>query len=224
MITLMALKKIKQDLLRFLGNTLAGSLINLLIKTLSVERINYPPFLSSIEKGNCVVAFWHGKMFLGWHLQKGMNFSALVSMSKDGDVLANLLAKWGYKVTRGSSHIGGKEALEIMIGQSNAGNSFAITPDGPKGPIHKMKAGAVVLAKKCGQELFLVGIGYRRKITLGSWDSFEIPLPFTKAAAVYSEPFRIESNLTYEETSKVIETMELKLIELNKTAEAICLR
>lgn len=219
----MSLKKTNQDLLRFLGNTLAGSLINLLIKTLTIDRKNCESFDLISKDQNCIVAFWHGKMFLGWYLQKNKNFSALVSRSKDGEVLANLLVKWGYRVIRGSSHIGGKEALDIMVEQSNSGNSFAITPDGSKGPARKMKAGAAVLAKKCSQNLFLVGIGYKKKIVLKSWDSFEIPLPFTKAAAVYSDPVKINIDLTYDETSKVINDLEIKLEELTKEAEAICL-
>lgn len=219
----MSLKKIKQDFLRFLGNTLAGSLINLLIKTLSIKRINHAGFDLISKDQNCVVAFWHGKMFLGWYLQKNKKFSALVSHSKDGEVLANLLTKWGYRVTRGSSHIGGKEALGMMVEQSNSGNSFAITPDGPKGPARKMKAGAVVLAKKCSQNLFLIGIGYKKKVVLKSWDSFEVPLPFTKVTAVYSDPVRINIDLTFDETSKVINDLEIRLEELTKEAETICL-
>lgn len=219
----MGFKNIKQNSLRFLGNSAAGSLINLLIKTLTVERMNYQSFDSVSEGQNCVVAFWHGKMFLGWYLQKDKNFSALVSQSKDGAVLANLLSKWGYTVTRGSSHIGGKEALELMIDSAKKGNSFAITPDGPRGPVKKLKAGAVVLAKKCNIKLFLVGIGYKNKVSLKSWDSFEIPLPFSRVSVIYSDPITVDSNLTYEETSKIIEECEMKLNELNNSAETYCL-
>jgi len=219
----MGFKKIKQNFLRFLGNSAAGSLINLLIKTLTVDRKNYDALRRIINEENCVVAFWHGKMFLGWYLQKDYNFSALVSQSKDGAVLANLLSKWGYKVTRGSSHIGGKEALEIMVNSANKGNSFAITPDGPRGPVKKLKAGAVVLAKKCNIKLFLIGIGYSKKVTLKSWDSFEIPLPFSRVTVIYSDPITIDANLTYEETSKMIEECEIKLNELTKLAETYCL-
>lgn len=219
----MGFKKIKQDTLRFLGNNAAGSLINLLIKTLTVERINSASFDEISGKENCVVAFWHGKMFLGWYLQKNKNFSSLVSLSKDGEVLANLLAKWGYKVIRGSSHIGGKEALEMMIEQAEAGFSFAITPDGPRGPARKMKAGAAVLSKKCGMKLFLVGIGYKKKVSLKSWDSFEVPLPFTRTVALFSDPIVIDPGLSYDETSKMIEEIENKLNELTILAESICL-
>ncbi len=219
----MGYKSIKQNFLRFLGRNAAGSLINLLIKTLRVERINPVHFDNISENEKCVVAFWHGKMFLGWYLQKNKNFSALVSLSKDGDLLASLLSKWGFKVARGSSHIGGKEALEIMINQVREGASIAITPDGSKGPARKMKAGAVVLAKKCGIKLFAVGIGYKNRVTLRSWDSFEIPLPFSKAIAVYSDPVLIESGMTYEETSEKIIEFEKLLNELTEKAEALCL-
>ena len=220
----MKLKSIKQNILRFLGNHAASSLINLLIKSLSVKRVNADAFDLLSKNKNCIVAFWHGKMFLGWYLQKNRHFSSLVSQSKDGEVLANMLTKWNYSVTRGSSHIGGKEAMEIMVGQTNSGASFAITPDGPKGPRHKMKAGAVVLAKKCSTELFLIGIGFKRKIAFRSWDLFELPFPFTKAIAVYSEPLSFSSDMTYEETSRAIENCETKLNELNNYAESLCLK
>lgn len=219
----MGYKSVKQDILRFLGRNAAGSLINLLIKTLRVKKINSGHFDAVSSNEQCVVAFWHGKMFLGWYLQKNKNFSALVSLSKDGDLLASLLSKWEFKVARGSSHIGGKEALEIMINQVREGSSIAITPDGSKGPARKMKAGAVVIAKKCRLKLFAVGIGYMNRITLRSWDSFEIPLPFSKAVAVYSDPFEIESGLTYEETSKKIIEFETLLNDLTEKAEALCL-
>lgn len=218
----MGYKQVKQDLLRYLGKNAAGSLINLLIKTLRVERINYAPFEETAGKEQCVVAFWHGKMFLGWYLQKNKNFSALVSLSKDGDVLSSLLTGWGFKVARGSSHIGGKEALQIMMDQAKQGTSIAITPDGSKGPARKMKAGAVVLAKKCGIKLFAAGIGYKRKISLRSWDSFEIPLPFTRAVAIYSDPVVIDRELTYDETSGKIVEFEKLLNELTEKAEAVC--
>ena len=47
-----------------------------------------------------------------------------------------------------------------------------------------MKAGAVVIAKKTGTPFVLVGVGYKKKIKLKSWDKFEIPYFFSKVVVV----------------------------------------
>lgn len=40
--------------------------------------------------------------------------------------------------------------MGIMVDHAKNGYSIAITPDGPRGPEHKFKAGAVITAKKSG--------------------------------------------------------------------------
>ncbi len=216
----MTLKKIKQDTLRFTGNIILYYAVNVLCKTLRVSFVAK----NAIEKlehnnENYIVAFWHGTMLLPWYLNRNKNFSALISMSKDGNLLSKILKRWNYNVIRGSSSIGGDVALNIMIDFAKNKNSIAITPDGPRGPAFKLKAGAVVTAKKSGLPLVLLGVGYKSKKKLKSWDSFQVPLFFTKVKVIFSEPIYIDSNLNYDETSKMIENCELKLQRLQSEAE-----
>lgn len=221
----MKLSEKNKNILRFLGIHAAGFAVNVLLKTVRLEKVNHSHVeeLSGTGK-NFVAAFWHGSMALGWYINRNQNFSALVSKSKDGDVLANLLKGWNYKVVRGSSHIGGKEALGLMLELTRQKFSLAITPDGPTGPIYKMKAGAVVTAKKSKIPLILIGIGIKKKITLKSWDSFEIPKPFTKAVVLFSDPIFVDANLSYDETSNMIIDCENRLNELQKRALELCLK
>ncbi len=165
-----------------------------------------------------VLAFWHGTMLVPWYLHRGKNIAALTSKSKDGDLLAKILKNWNYQVVRGSSHTGGEVALGIMVDYAKNNSSVSITPDGPTGPPHKMKAGAVITAKKSGLPIVLMGVGYNRKVELGSWDSFQIPKFFSRVKVVYSEPIYVSKNLSYEETSKVISESENKLNEIQKIA------
>jgi lysophospholipid acyltransferase (LPLAT)-like uncharacterized protein len=158
-------------------------------------------------------------MLLPWFLHKNDGFAALTSKSKDGDLLAKQLKHWKYKVVRGSSSKGGDVALEIMIDHAKNGYSIAITPDGPRGPEHKFKAGAVITAKKSLVPLVLVGIGIKSRKKLKSWDKFQIPNPFSSVKVIYSDPVYIDAKLSYDETSKVIEECEMKLNELSKEAE-----
>jgi len=169
-------RKLKQDFLRLIGQYLISIAANVLCKTLSVTVKN-SEFLEELakENKNFIVAFWHGTMLLPWYLHRNKNIAALISKSKDGDLLARLLKSWNYQVIRGSSSSGGEIALGIMIDFAKNKNSIAITPDGPRGPAKKLKAGAVVTAKKSGLPLVLIGVGYRNKRILRNWDSFQIP-------------------------------------------------
>jgi len=218
----MKLSQKQKYFFRFLGNNFAFFAVNSLFSTLRIKIRNGDTISKmNSESKNYVVAFWHGSMGIGWYLHKS-NIAALVSQSKDGDILANILKKWHYHVVRGSSSKGGKEALSTMVELLNRKYSLAITPDGPKGPVGKMKAGAVVAAKKSHTPLFLVGIGIKKKIVMKSWDRFEVPKPFTKVNIVYSEPILIEETLSLEETSSKIKECENLMHKLQKEALELC--
>ncbi|HVO72600.1 MAG TPA: lysophospholipid acyltransferase family protein [Ignavibacteriaceae bacterium] len=212
-------KKIKQDTLRFIGHFCLVWGLNVLCKTLKIVYSNRD-VLDELKRQNknYIVAFWHGTMLVPWYLHKNQNTVALISKSKDGDLLAKLLRKWNYTIVRGSSTEGGEVALGIMVDYAKNFKSIAVTPDGPKGPAHKLKAGAVVASKKSGVPLILLGIGIQKKKVLKSWDKFEIPMMFSCVHAVYSNPIFIEAGLSYEETSKMISHCELKLNELQDNA------
>ncbi len=220
----MNLKETKKKIFYFLGITVLSSLINLLMKTVKFRFKNYE-ILQKLhdQKQNFVFAFWHGTMLAGWHINKNTNIAAIVSKSKDGDILEKVLRNWGYKVVRGSSHAGGKEALTLLIELAEKGHSVAITPDGPTGPIYKMKAGAVITAKTKKIPLVLAGISFCKKKVLKSWDNFEVPFPFSIVNVVLSEPIQIDSKLTYDETNTLILDCEKLLNGLREEAEKLCL-
>lgn len=220
----MKLSNSVKEILRIAGIRSAGFLVNVLLTTVKVNIENGENVRRLVDGNqNFVFAFWHGSMVIGWYLNRKNNCSALVSRSRDGDVLAHVLKKWGYEVVRGSSHVGGNEALEMLLQLIRRNYSLAITPDGPTGPIHKMKAGAVVTAKKGNVPIVLAGIGCNRKIVFKSWDKFELPLPFSRVTAIYSDPIYFGEDMSYEETSlKIIECEEL-LNRLQKDAQEKCL-
>jgi lysophospholipid acyltransferase (LPLAT)-like uncharacterized protein len=80
-----------------------------------------------------IIAFWHGKMLPAWKFFGSFGANAIVSQSKDGEILTALLEKWGFRVVRGSSSKGGREALQEIVDIAPKGY-FLITPDGPQGP------------------------------------------------------------------------------------------
>lgn len=216
----MKLRKIWQNSLRFIGHFVLVHLVNVLCKTLRITEKNRN-VINELEKANknYVLAFWHGSMLLPWYIHRGEKMIALISKSKDGDLLARVLKNWKYVVIRGSSSTGGDVALGIMVDYGKNKHSITITPDGPRGPRHKLKAGAVIAAKKSGLPLILTGVGIQNKRSLNSWDTFSVPKFFAKATLIYSDPIYIEKDLAYEETSKVIDDCEIKMNKLQEKAE-----
>lgn len=136
-----------------------------------------------------IVMFWHGKMFAGWYAVRQHHPIALISASKDGEILSSVLTEWRYKLVRGSSNKRGMEALEDAIAQLKRGevDTLAITPDGPRGPRHLFKRGAFIAARETGLPLVMFTVAYSRSITLKSWDKFEVPLPFSRVDVTLTE-------------------------------------
>jgi lysophospholipid acyltransferase (LPLAT)-like uncharacterized protein len=215
----MNFRKYKQNILRIIGLFVLSQAVDLLCKSLKVTFKN-KEVINNLENQNknFVLAFWHGQMLLAWYLHRNKYFTALISKSKDGDLLEKILKHWNYNVVRGSSSKGGDVALGIMVDYARNNESVVITPDGPRGPINRMKAGAVITAKKSKIPLVLVGIGYNKKRILKSWDKFEIPKFFSVAKAVYSDPIYVNSDLSFPETSEIILNCERKLNELQVEA------
>jgi hypothetical protein len=216
----MKLKKAKQNSLRFVGQMFLANIVTALCKSLKTTKVN-DEIIKNLddENKNYILAFWHGTMLLPWYLHGNPKVAALISKSKDGDLLAKILKHWNYNVVRGSSSTGGDIALAIMIDFAKNDYSITITPDGPRGPAHRFKAGAVITAKKSKVPLILAGVGYKKKKVLSNWDKFEVPYFFSKAKIIYSEPIFIETNLSYEETSNIISNCENKLIDLQREAQ-----
>ncbi len=215
----MSLKSIKRGTLNFLGSIFIKSGVTLLCKSLKINISNKKTIDELINSNqNFVIAFWHGTMLVPWFIQNRKNMAALISQSKDGDLLTKLLENWNYKVVRGSSSSGGEDALEKMIELAKQNYSVAITPDGPRGPQFKFKAGAVIAAKKSQVPLVLLGVAYKKKKKLKSWDHFEVPHFFSQANVIFSDPVFISSDLNYEQTSEMILKCEQQLNDLQKQA------
>ncbi len=188
-------------------------------KTLRVQIVN-PAALEEVKRQHkkYVLAFWHGSMLIAWFLHRPpgeQRSAALVSQSSDGEILSSVLSRWGFTMIRGSSHIGGKEAMQLMIDAVNDGCVLCITPDGPRGPRHQMKMGAVRVAQKTGAPLVLMSVAMEKKKTLRSWDKFEVPMPFSKVFVRYAEPIIVPELLDGNSLDEFLRDTEKKLQEIN---------
>jgi hypothetical protein len=147
------------------------------------------------ERG--VVAFWHGHMLPVWALFAGRGAVALVSSSRDGELLAAVLHRWKYRCVRGSSSRGGAHALNDLIEHAKGGRLVLITPDGPRGPRGTVKRGAVVCAQHAGVPLYWCRVHCRWAWRFQrSWDRFLLPLPLARVTIEISPAMHIPAELT----------------------------
>lgn len=140
------------------------------------------------KKEPFVLVFWHGDMLMGWYFHRNYHFTSLVSMSRDGDLLAEVLGQWKYEILRGSSSKGGQEARAQLERVVREGKTIVVTPDGPRGPVYEMKMGALRIAQKTGVPLVSVTFTVRPAFRLRSWDRFTVPGPFAKIMIQYHRP------------------------------------
>lgn len=196
------MNNVKSGLAKFL----LPVLLNLLIGTLRIKYNNRPQ-----KHSKSVYIFWHSKMLLGWWLFKNKKYSALVSQSKDGEILTKVLEKWGYKVLRGSSSKGGKEALNDLIMESDE-NSVVLTPDGPRGPANVLKNGALIISNRSNIPIVPVKITFKKKKILSkSWDKFEIPYPFSECEVHFGEGLHYPVYLENEELENFKNKLSLNM-------------
>lgn len=159
--------------------------------------------LETTGEGKAVFAFWHGKMLTGWLVSKAIfsnvPVAAVVSLSKDGAMLAGALHRLGLKLIRGSSSRGKEELKQETRLFLSSGGVVAITPDGPRGAQHVFKYGSVRLAAETGSRLLFARITHHACWRLRSWDRFEIPKPFSRVSieisAIDLPPFETDDAL-----------------------------
>ncbi len=172
----------------------------------------------------CIYAMWHANQFLVHGLEDKAHTSILVSNSIDGEVVARAVEKWGFKVVRGSS--GKKGAVEStmqMLSRLKEGECVGIMVDGPSGPLHKVKNGAIKLAQMSGAPIVPAHWYSPQKtfISLPSWDKMKTPFGDCKILNLYGTPVYVKQDASDEELSSAKENIRTQLLELEAKAPEI---
>ena len=115
------------------------------------------------------------------------------SESRDGDIQAVVLRRFGFEVVRGSSKRKGGRALLGMVDGLRRGKDIALAVDGPRGPICEVKQGVTYLAGKLDKPIIPVATGAKRRWILEKiWDKYMLPVPFTNGVVVYGRPVIVQ--------------------------------
>ena len=152
---------------------------------------------------NYIGALWHNRLLVFPLVLRRFfperHGAALISASRDGDLLADAVRRFGYDVVRGSSSRLGASAILRLTQVLASGGDVVITPDGPRGPAYELGPGIIFLAQKSGAAVVPMNLEYSRCWRLGSWDRFIVPRPFAKVRVLINRPHRVKSTVTPEE-------------------------
>ena len=161
-----------------------------------------------------IICAWHHDIYFSSWLLKDFELTALISSSKDGEYINQILSGFGFGSVRGSSTRGGIGAMKQLVRCLKDGNAVAITPDGPQGPIHKVQEGIVALAKITGVPI----IPWRYEASscwkLNSWDSHKIPKPITKIKSVFGQPLYVPKSASSSDFGKYCQQLEMLMNDL----------
>lgn len=143
----------------------AALFLRVLVKTLSIKEIT-AKFVDETQKSgkNAIFAFWHGRLLLmpfAYKAQK--DFYIMISSHRDGEFVSRAVKHLGVRSVRGSTTRGGISAFKKLIRFADEGYNIALTPDGPKGPKHKVQMGIIELAKITGRPIIPVTYSASKK-------------------------------------------------------------
>ena len=175
---------------------------------------NEKPWLDYLQDGGRVLLCgWHQQFFSAiGHFKNYESYrpALMISQSKDGDIIAGVAEKSGWRAVRGSSSRNGGRALKEMVGQLQLTGLAAHIVDGPKGPAGIIKAGAVSLARSAGAVVVPIYTSSDRAWYFKSWDRFMLPKPFAKVYLRFGEML----DLTTGEGDEAFEEHRMRLQQI----------
>lgn len=173
-----------------------------------------------MEKRHVICTFWHREllgMFLFWFriyrkkrklqllnpedclvLSKFFTLdipafsAAVVSASKDGEIVSHFLEQLGFSVIRGSS---GSQGLRAALGviryfksRPNQPACVVMVADGSRGPAGEVQKGIALMAKLTKAVILPCSCAASLAFTVPSWDRMFVPLPFSRIVTVIGTP------------------------------------
>ena len=201
---------------------LLGWLLRGLMVTLRPEYVQRQ-FEHQIRSSRLPILFtvWHGRMlyFVKLYQYLGPRVTVLVSRSRDGEVISQLLTRFGFHTTRGSSSQGGVRGLLAVVNKVRSGMDAGFTPDGPRGPRYQVQPGLVLVAKRTGAAILPMTFSAQRRRVLSSWDAFLLPLPFSRVVVIYGEPIYVPADASAAEMEVKRREVETSLRRITETAD-----
>jgi lysophospholipid acyltransferase (LPLAT)-like uncharacterized protein len=206
-----------------LADALAPSLgswaLRLLGCTLRVRREEQAVSALWAARTPVIHVVWHSRLLLLPYLYRGTGVRVLISRSRDGELVAGLVRRFGFVVVRGSSSRGGARGLRALARALEDGHSVLLVPDGPRGPSETVKPGVVALARMTGAPVVPLAFAANRQWRARSWDGFRVPKPFARCVVRFGDPVRVSRHPTREADESPRKEIEAALREVTWQAD-----
>ncbi len=169
------------------------------------------------ERRTFLVAFWHGRLLYPAMAHSNLGITPLISLSRDGEMIARTIEKLGYRTIRGSGSRGSRKAMDEMIALAKQpGQILVITPDGPRGPRHVLQPGTVKIAREAGIPIMPLSFATAKPIVFGSWDRFQFWKPFSRLVMIYGDLIELDPEGDFAEQ---VEMVRQRLIEIEERCD-----
>ncbi|HKY71417.1 MAG TPA: lysophospholipid acyltransferase family protein [Nitrospira sp.] len=141
------------------------------------------------EGKRVIIAFWHARQLMMPLTYRGSLAHILISQHRDGEIIARIVERFGFRAVRGSSTRGGVEALRELIRLGRSGVDLVVTPDGPKGPPLVAKMGVIQLARASRLPIIPLAFSCSKKnFSRAGTDSW-CPIPARAASSCGGRPY-----------------------------------
>jgi lysophospholipid acyltransferase (LPLAT)-like uncharacterized protein len=208
-----------------IASWLVAIAVTMLRWTVRIRFHNDPREFLRARGDNYLFSFLHAHQ-LGLILGGEKGTGAMVSRSKDGELIVPLLKVSGCVPVRGSSKVnrkdrGGKEALHTLVDHVQSGKPAALAVDGPRGPRGRVHKGIALLSQQTDAPVInLVAISRRKWKVTKAWDRMQIPIPFTLIDGYFADPIYPRSGEKLEAYRQRIEASLHALEMLHEPNEA----
>jgi len=163
--------------------------------TFRLEVENEAPWMAfHRDGGRVLLCAWHQQFFAA--IRHFRNYRThrpglMISMSKDGQIIASVADRSGWEPVRGSSSRGGVQAMRKLIEKLRLTRLAGHIVDGPRGPAGVIKSGLIRIAHAADAVIVPFYIFADRAWYFNSWDRFMLPKPFSRVRLRFGEMIRL---------------------------------
>ena len=197
--------------------------VRILGRTIKIKIVDLSRDHAAQKLENAIYAFWHNRLLLCFFFYRrchlGKKMCVLADDSYAGEYVGRLMKDKNVNFISHSTKDNAKKEYRDLIRGVRSGRNAWITPDGPRGPIYKVKSGVIRLAQKTGRPIIPVGFSANKMKMLGSWDKFILPFPFSREIVVLGEPIRVLGSMTKDAREKMATDLEVSIKDATKYAD-----
>jgi lysophospholipid acyltransferase (LPLAT)-like uncharacterized protein len=185
-----------------------------------VDERHAQPFWE--RRAPVIYAIWHGRILMIPCLYgRSHTIHVMASRSRDGELVARFVRRFGFETVRGSTTRGGSEALRRLARLLRRGLEVAVIPDGPLGPGEVVQPGIIALARLSGAPIVPVAFSAYPAWRLRSWDAFLIPKPFGRGVVCFGPPLTVPPDADRARQEALRKELEAALGHLTSRADGL---